>query len=31
MSHDDYFRIVFIILKSLYEYKKAHKNLIFMK
>lgn len=26
MSHDDYSRIVFIILKSLYEYKKAHKK-----
>ena len=26
MSHDDYFRIVFIILKSLYKYKKAHKK-----
>lgn len=26
MPHDDYFRIVFIILKSLYEYKKAHKK-----
>lgn len=26
MPHDDYFRIVFIILKSLYEYKKEHKK-----
>ena len=26
MPKDDYFRVVFIILKALYEYKKEHKK-----
>lgn len=26
MAKDDYFRVVFIILKALYEYKKEHKK-----